>query len=195
MRGLWGISALALSLGVAGTAAAQTADEKPDAELTVTATRVAQDTFDVPNAVSVITADEIEENLVTDIKDLVRFEPGVSVQNSPARFNTALAATGRDGNAGFTIRGLGGNRVLFQVDGVRVPDTFDFGPILFGRGDYVDLDLLQSVEILRGPGSALYGSDGLAGVVSFITKDPEELPAQRRAICGAYTRCLRERRR
>lgn len=170
----WGISALALSLGMAGTAAAQDRDEASDADITVTATRVAQNTFEVPNAVSVITAEEIEENLVTDIKDLVRFEPGVSVQNSPARFNTALAATGRDGNAGFTIRGLGGNRVLFQVDGVRVPDTFDFGPILFGRGDYIDLDLLQSVEILRGPGSALYGSDGLAGVVSFTTKDPAD---------------------
>lgn len=47
-------------------------------EITVTATRTAQNTFDVPNAVSVITAEEIEENLVTDIKDLVRFEPGVS---------------------------------------------------------------------------------------------------------------------
>ncbi|MEQ1492690.1 MAG: TonB-dependent receptor, partial [Terricaulis sp.] len=135
------------------------------------------DTFNVPNAVTVITAEEIEENLATDIKDLIRFEPGVSVQNSPARFNTGLAATGRDGNAGFTIRGLGGNRVLFQVDGVRVPDTFDFGPILFGRGDYVDLDLLQRVEILRGAGSALYGSDGLAGVVSFTTKDPEDFLA------------------
>ncbi|MCX7359097.1 MAG: TonB-dependent receptor, partial [Alphaproteobacteria bacterium] len=176
MRGLWGISALALSLGIAGTAAAQNAEDAgtPDADITVTATRTAQDTFDVPNAVSVITVEEIEENLATDIKDLVRFEPGVSVQSSPARFNTALAATGRDGNAGFTIRGLGGNRVLFQVDGVRVPDTFDFGPILFGRGDYVDLDLLQRVEILRGAGSALYGSDGVAGVVSFTTKDPAD---------------------
>jgi hemoglobin/transferrin/lactoferrin receptor protein len=45
---------------------------------------------------------------------------------------------------------------------------------VFGRGDYVDLDLLSRIEILRGPASALYGSDGLAGVVSFITKDPED---------------------
>ncbi|MBL8548048.1 MAG: TonB-dependent hemoglobin/transferrin/lactoferrin family receptor [Hyphomonadaceae bacterium] len=175
MRGLWGISALALSLGLAGVASAQEADTPPaEGDITVTATRVAQDSFDVPSAVSVITAQEIEENLYTDIKDLVRFEPGVSVTSSPARFNTALSSTGRDGNAGFTIRGLGGNRVLFQVDGVRVPDGFDFGPIVFGRGDYVDLDLLHSVEILRGPGSALYGSDGLAGVVSFTTKSPSE---------------------
>jgi hemoglobin/transferrin/lactoferrin receptor protein len=47
-----------------------------------------------------------------------------------------------------------------------------FGAQAVGRGDYVDLDTLKSVEILRGPSSALYGSDGLAGAVSFITKDP-----------------------
>ncbi|MBP6689652.1 MAG: TonB-dependent receptor plug domain-containing protein, partial [Hyphomonadaceae bacterium] len=84
MWGLWGISALTLGLGVAGTAAAQDAElVAAESEITVTATRTAQNSFDVPNAVSVITAEEIEENLVTDIKDLVRFEPGVSVQNSP----------------------------------------------------------------------------------------------------------------
>ncbi len=41
-----------------------------------------------------------------------------------------------------------------------------------GRCDYVDLGLIKSVEILRGPASALYGSDGLAGAVSFVTSDP-----------------------
>lgn len=179
MRKLWGTTALAAAIGMltGGQALAQVAVLQPiseEEEITVTATRTAADTFEVPAVVTVITADEIENNLATDIKDLIRFEPGVSVPSSPSRFTAALAATGRDGNSGFNIRGLGGNRVLFQVDGVRVPDGFSFGPNTFGRGDYVDLDLLQSVEILRGPGSALYGSDGLAGVVSFITRDPSD---------------------
>lgn len=177
MRGLWGTTALALVMGgaLAGAAQAQEWVQVADAgDITVTATRSAKDTFEVPAVVSVITAEDIEENLVTDIKDLVRFEPGISVPTSPSRFSAAFSSAGRDGNSGFNIRGLGGNRVLFQVDGVRVPEGFSFGPASFGRGDYVDLDLLQSVEIMRGPGSALYGSDGLAGVVSFITKDPED---------------------
>ncbi|MCA8885701.1 MAG: TonB-dependent hemoglobin/transferrin/lactoferrin family receptor, partial [Hyphomonadaceae bacterium] len=176
MNGLWGISVLALGLGMAAPASAQ--DETLFADITVTGTRTPQDAFDVPVVVTVIDAEQIEEILATDIKDLVRFEPGVTVPSSPSRFTAALASTGRDGNSGFSIRGLGGNRVLFQVDGVRVPDGFSFGPAAFGRGDYVDLDLLQSVEILRGPGSALYGSDGLAGVVSFITKDPSDFLAE-----------------
>jgi len=178
MATLRGTTALALVLGVfgGGGAQAQEAQERQYAEneITVTATRSAADTFEVPSVVTVIDAEEIEENLATDIKDLIRFEPGVSVPTSPSRFSAALGATGRDGNSGFNIRGMGGNRVLFQVDGVRVPDGFSFGPNAFGRGDYVDLDLLQSVEIVRGPASALYGSDGLAGVVSFITRNPSD---------------------
>src|SRR5690606_35584257 len=125
MRGLWGISVLALGLSLAGTAAAQDQETQfAEADLTVTATRLPTDPFDVPTAVTVIDADEIETNLHTDIKDLVRFEPGVTVSNAPSRFGAVLGSTGRDGNSGFTIRGMGGNRVLFLTDGVRVPDAF-----------------------------------------------------------------------
>ncbi len=65
--------------------------------------------------------------------------------------------------------------MLIQIDGVREADSFVFGAQAVGRGDYQDLDLLKSVEILRGPASALYGSDGLAGAVSFTTKDPSDV--------------------
>ncbi len=145
--------------------------------ITVTAIRLPRAVLDVPATVTVIDAGRIEDELATDIKDLVRFEPGVSVRAQPARFTAALASTGRDGNAGFNIRGLEGNRVLIQVDGIRLPDAFSFGAQSVGRGDYVDLEVLKSVEILRGPASALYGSDGLAGAVSFITRDPEDFLA------------------
>ncbi|MEE3623167.1 TonB-dependent hemoglobin/transferrin/lactoferrin family receptor [Nitrospirillum sp. BR 11752] len=144
------------------------------ATITITATRTAKDISDVPASVSVITSQQIDDQLVTDIKDLVRYEPGVSVRKSPARFTLAGSSTGRDGDSGFNIRGLEGNRVLMLTDGIRVPDAYSFGAQNMGRGDYVDLGLLKSVEILRGPASALYGSDGVAGAVSFITKDPED---------------------
>lgn len=156
-------------------------------EVVVTATRTAQDPIEAPATVSVTTQQEIEDGLFTDIKDLVRYEPGVSVRSSPARFGAASGSTGRDGNAGFNIRGLEGNRVLIQVDGVRLPDAFLFGPQAVGRGDYVDLGLLKSVEILRGPASALYGSDGVAGAVSFITQDPADLLSGDQAL-GARAR-------
>ncbi|HEU0095551.1 MAG TPA: TonB-dependent receptor plug domain-containing protein, partial [Rhizomicrobium sp.] len=133
--------------------------------ITVSATRHAEAISDVPATVSVISAEQIQDNFVTDIKELIQYEPGVSVRSQPARFTAAGASTGRDGNSGFNIRGLEGNRVLIVVDGVRVPDGFAFGAQAVGRGDQVDLDILKSVEIVRGPASALYGADGLAGSV------------------------------
>lgn len=174
LKAVWGTTALALVLGAMAAPALAEEDTGDGEQVTVTATRSEASVDMVPSVVTVITAEDIEENLAADIKDLVRFEPGVSVATQPSRFGAALAATGRDGNSGFTIRGMGGNRVLFQVDGIRVPDGYAIGPNSFGRGDYFDLDLLQSVEIVRGPASALYGSDGLAGVVSFITRDPTD---------------------
>lgn len=153
-------------------------------KVTVTATRTEKSVIKVPATVTVISSDEIEDGLVKDIKDLVRDEPGVSVRSAPARFTAAGASTGRDGNAGFNIRGLEGNRVLIVVDGVRVPDGFAFGAQSTGRGDYVDLDILKSVEIVRGPASALYGADGLAGSVSFITKDPSDILKDGKSFAG-----------
>ena len=158
---------------VANASSAEARLAGPD-EITVSATRQERRLDEVPATVSVIDSVEIEDQLATDIKDIVQFEPGVSVRSAPSRFTAAGASTGRDGNAGFNIRGLEGNRVLIQVDGIRLPDAFSFGAQAVGRGDYVDLDILKSVEILRGPASALYGSDGLAGAVSFTTKDPED---------------------
>ena len=170
----------ALTVAAAPSAMAQTApaaqqDATELAPVSVLATRTEVRPDEAPATVTVITAAQIENELVTDIKDLVRFEPGVSVVSQPQRFGAALGTTGRGGNEGFTIRGMGGDRVLMLVDGVRVPDGFTFGAQSVGRGGYADLDLMRSVEILRGPASALYGSDGLAGAVAFTTKDPADL--------------------
>jgi hemoglobin/transferrin/lactoferrin receptor protein len=169
-----GACAAALLAGGASAQAPSNAEAEREADVVVTATRTAQAAENVPVTVSVITDEQIENRLVTDIKDLIKYEPGVAVRNSPSRPSAALSATGRDGNSGFNIRGLEGNRVLIQTDGIRTPDAFSFGAQSVGRGDYLDLDLVKSVEILRGPASALYGSDGLAGAVSFVTKDPDD---------------------
>ncbi|WGM37597.1 TonB-dependent hemoglobin/transferrin/lactoferrin family receptor [Caulobacter sp. NIBR1757] len=168
---LLAIAVAAPAFGAEGEEAAAVTEVSP---VSVVATRTEKAADETPASVSVITAGQIEDWLATDIKDLVRYEPGVVVRTSPARFGAALGTGGRDGNSGFNIRGLEGNRVLILVDGVRTPDAFSFGAQNVGRGDFSDLSLMKRVEILRGPGSALYGSDGVAGVVSFTTKDPDD---------------------
>jgi hemoglobin/transferrin/lactoferrin receptor protein len=178
---LFGVAS-AIALAASPALAAEGADEVTVDPLTVLGSRTEKPASEVPATVSVITAEELEDRLAADIRDVVKLEPGVSVRSSPTRFGAALGTTGRDGNAAINIRGLEGNRVLIQLDGVRVPDGFTFGAQSVGRGDYSDLDLMKSVEILRGPASALYGSDGLAGAVSFTTKDPSDFLRDGKAV-------------
>ena len=130
----------------------------------VTATRTARAIADVPNTVDVIDRARMDTLLVRDIADLFRYEPGVTVGNNFGRF----------GLSDIRIRGLGGNRVRIQTDGIAVSDAFSIGSFSNANRNFVDLDTLKRVEVVRGPSSALYGSDALGGVVSFITKDPSD---------------------
>ncbi len=184
-----GVSATAITLmWVTPPAQAQSSapyDEGSDSRtITVTATKIAQPISEVPATVTVISDEKIADDLASDVRDLIRFEPGVSVRRAPSRFTAAFSSTGRGGNESFNIRGIEGNRVLIQVDGIRVPDGFSFGAQSAGRGDFVDIGVVKSVEILRGPASALYGSDGLAGAVSFLTSDPADLLKHGKSFAG-----------
>ena len=139
-------------------------------DVTVTSTRTERNVNEVPNTVTVMTADDIQKSQAQDIADLIRYEPNVSVRGDSRRF----------GNSSFSIRGIDGNRVLMLIDGVRIADEFSFGSsLLNGAGrDTVDLDTLKRVEILRGAASSVYGSDALGGVVSYTTKDPADYMKQ-----------------
>lgn len=130
----------------------------------VVATLAPRAIADVPNTVDAIERADMDAHLVRDLKDLLRYEPGLSVTSGFGRF----------GLGDIRIRGLGGNRVLIQTDGIPVSDGFSIGSFSNANRNFVDLDTLKQVEVLRGPGSALYGSDALGGVVSFRTKDPED---------------------
>ena len=152
---------LNVAIAPPGTSAGAIDDSR--IQITVTGTRNPDDVQDAPSNITVIDREEIDRTQARDIRDLVRFEPGIVVRDN-ARY----------GLQDFNIRGLDGNRVLIQVDGIRIPTRFEFGPFALGR-DYVDLDSLNAVEIIRGPASALYGSDALAGVVSYFSLDPEAL--------------------
>ena len=150
----------------AGTDA--TGDAGNDAQsldrVVVVATRSERAMRDVPNTVDVIDRETMDAHLVRDLRGLFRYEPGITVAT---RF-------GRFGVGDVRIRGLGGNRVSILTDGVPVSDTFSIGSFSSANRDLVDPELLQRVEVLRGPGSALYGSDALGGVIAFRTKNPED---------------------
>lgn len=155
---------------------AQTPADPTLVAVVVSASRSEQRPEETPASVDVIGAAELERMQATDIRTVAHDLPNVSVRHAPARFALTGAAnnTGREASAGFNIRGLSGNRVLMMVDGIRLPHSYVYAGNAFGR-DYLSLDMLKRVEIVRGPASALYGSDGLGGLVNFVTLDPDDL--------------------
>ncbi len=153
-------------LSHAGSAVAEEAATPTTLDaITVTADRVPSTVFDSPATVSVTDEKEIDRKNINSPRDLAREEPGVSVGNQPTR----------GGATNYVIRGIGDNRVRVQIDNVKVPD---FPETNIGAGtytrDFVDFESLKQVEIIRGPSSALYGSDAIGGVVSYVTKDPAD---------------------
>ncbi|MEA9748722.1 TonB-dependent hemoglobin/transferrin/lactoferrin family receptor [Xanthomonas campestris pv. raphani] len=158
----------------AGAAAAR--DVHDFDRLQVTATRTQRALVEVPGTVDVIDREQLDNQLVRELKDLFRYTPGVSVTSTSGRFT---------GASGVRIRGLDGNRVAILVDNVPVSDTFNFGSYLNANRNFVDLETLKRVEVVRGPASSLYGSDALGGVVAFVTKDPSDyLSADKHSYVG-----------
>jgi hemoglobin/transferrin/lactoferrin receptor protein len=148
----------------APTPPSNTTTQLPGVQVTASAPSVL---LNVPGTTTVIDRQQMDRHLVTNIRELVQYEPGVSAIGSPGRF----------GLDSFNIRGLSGNRTRIEIDGVSLPDSFgaDLASGSFRAGrNFIDLDEIKRVEIVRGPSSALYQSDALGGVVSLTTKDPAD---------------------
>lgn len=146
----------------------------------VTGSRSERTLREVPASAQVIDAATMEARQLDDIRELADTVPNVTVERRSNRM-TINSADGRGGNTGFNIRGLDGNRVLMLVDGVRMPRSYGFGA---SSRDNVDFGLIERVEIIKGPSSALYGSDGIGGVVQFFTRTPASYLRDGRSFGG-----------
>jgi len=129
----------------------------PADELVVTGTRLAAEESKLPSAATVIDRPEIEARNDTGFADLLRDVPGIQVVQPGAGGVTQLFMRGGEPN--FTV-------VL--LDGIRVNDPNNTRG---GSFDLASLNLadIERVEIVRGPQSSIYGSDGLAGVINVIS--------------------------
>lgn len=150
--------ALLLTSALVSPGFAQQAATPLDA-VTTTATRTPQVAGDAAVSISVIPREEILNRQTRSPVELLGDIPGVEISGAPR--TTALQPT---------IRGLGDERIVLRVDGVR--NNFNAGH----RGrTFIDPELLRQVEVLRGPASSLYGSGAIGGVVSFRTLEPEDV--------------------
>ena len=115
--------------------------------------------------VTALSRADLTNALATSIADVFRYVPGVDYEAAGTRFGTE----------GINIRGIGGNRVAILVDGVPLSDQFDTGSFSNATRDFIDAGLIQDIEVLHGPASALYGSAAMGGVVAVRTPDPSDL--------------------
>jgi len=139
----------------------------------VSASRSGTSSVDAPAATTIITADEIRLSGVTNIPDLLRRVPGMSI------------LTMGSGNANMAMRGFNqriSNKLLVLVDGRSV--WFDFLGGNFLRALSIDLNDIERIEVIHGPGSTLYGANAFGGVVNIILKAPGDDPGGQVAITG-----------
>ncbi|KXK03408.1 MAG: ferrienterochelin and colicins outer membrane receptor [Acidobacteria bacterium OLB17] len=127
--------------------------------VTVTATRTQVTTEETAVPVSVVGRKEIEEQGINTIGDIFRTLPGTSTVNEGA-FQVRPR-----------IRGLDSNRVLILVDGERLNNSRTSTGQSGVETGLIDTGEIESVEVVRGSGSVLYGTDALAGTINIITSD------------------------
>lgn len=125
---------------------------------TVSVTATGYETLidETPASVTVIQSSEIRNREARTLGDLLRGQPGI--------------ATAVDGSVGSDpiIRGLKRDQVLVLVDGVRINAMQP--PARGSLASYVNVDLIERIEIVRGPGSVLYGAGAMGGVINIITR-------------------------
>lgn len=143
-----------LLTAVAGAAPAS--ESSPRDTIIVTATRTGIPLSDATVPVTVITREDIELSLATDLAELLRFEAGIDI--------------GRNGGPGQStsifMRGTESNHTLVLIDGVRInPGTLGGAAV-----QHIAPQIIERIEIVKGARSALFGTDAIGGVINIITR-------------------------
>ncbi len=152
--------AIAVAVAAAAIGTDALAQVAPPLEvIQVTATRRPESAFDVPVATTVVGLEAIRNATPQTVMDLLRSRPGTYVQQTTP------------GQGIVVVRGLKGSEVLQLVDGFRLNNAiFRNAPNQYVA--LVDSQMLRQVEVVRGPMSALHGSDAMGGVVQMLSEEP-----------------------
>jgi len=131
--------------------------------VSVTATRTETEVTDVPQALNLVPGSVVRQRNGKTSAEALREEPGVFIQKTS------------HGGGSAVIRGLSSNQILLLVDGIRLNNS----TYRLGNHSYltmVDYFTLEQLEVVRGPGSVMYGSDALGGTVNAVTSErtPEQ---------------------
>ena len=153
-----GFSLLPLTVAVSGHADEQPAQMQ---QMVISSTKLEKKLSHLTQSVTVITADDIESKSYTDFSEVLRAVPGIEFKQAggPGQFNY------------IKLRGFSSGNILFVLDGT-VLNQGSTGDVRHLIGQ-LDPNIIEKVEVLRGPQAALYGSNSTAGVIAITTKSGE----------------------
>lgn len=177
--------ALSIAVGFAmlGQSQIALANDEPETTLDTIVIEASSSDSDIPTIsakplTDKTTAKTITEQLIMDNRDLVRYNPEVTI-----------GEVGRYGSKGFNIQGMEGNRVAMLIDGVRVPEIETnefFSPYGYMNESrfMADVETLQSVTINKGADSLNSGSGAVGGAVMFKSREPDDLIKNGQSVGG-----------
>ncbi|MEN8189136.1 MAG: TonB-dependent receptor [Thermodesulfobacteriota bacterium] len=151
--------------GVAGEEKKET--EKVSAELdevSVTATRIERKTKEVPASIAVVSEEQLKDTKMFNVKEALTGVPGVLIESTNQGYDSRLIIRGAGLKAPYGVR-----EIMVLRDGVPVTD-----PDGFTRLDMIDTQLIERVEIVKGPNSTMWGANAAGGVINIISKNPME---------------------
>ena len=162
-------AAFLVLVGTSSVSAQESTDDM--LKITVTGTKSESTVKDYAGSVDVIDKEDFDKSPSVDIRNLLKNVPGVTTRKT-----TRSGVRGTPGISDVNIRGLDGDRILFLIDGIRLPDRYEYGGYYnLGQADYVDFSFLKSIEIIKGSISSLYGSDALGGLIYYRTLEPYDI--------------------
>jgi outer membrane receptor protein involved in Fe transport len=148
------------------------------------ASKHTQSASDAPSSVTVVTADEIEKSGYRTLADILESVRGFYITYDRDYSFVGVRGFGRLGDSN--------NRILVLIDGHRINDNV-FGEPYLGTEFLVDVDLIERVEIIRGPSSSLYGADAFFAVINVITRKQEQMRGFELSFAGASFETYRGR--
>ncbi|MBL8352920.1 MAG: TonB-dependent receptor [Burkholderiaceae bacterium] len=169
-------AAICLLAAFGGPALAQVVDPPLQQTVVVSATRHAISEVDAPASISVVTPQDIADRGADNVFEALRGEPGI----------TAIGRT-ISGRRNVSIRGMEGRHTLYLVDGMRLGNTDGVVGHSDFQYDWVPVQDIARIELVRGPMSVLYGSEALGGVVNVITRVPGDRWSLRAMAEGSWT--------
>jgi outer membrane receptor for ferrienterochelin and colicins len=155
---------IASSVAILLTSQSLLANETLLDDVTVTtASGYEQKLADAPASISVISKEELSKKPFTNLLDALKDIEGIDIGET----------RDKSGQGSISIRGMGGDYTLIMIDGKKQNNNGDIYPNNFGgfqNANLPPLEMIERIEVVRGPMSTLYGADAMGGVVNIITK-------------------------